>query len=707
MSGNKTVKNDSKKKSSSAVPRNPYSTGKLEKSIYERTKKFTVYNPSTKPMQYNSLHDSHLKHFYQCRKKQRLMKLGLITNDNKMSGNKTMKNDSKKKSSSAVPRNTYSRGKLGESIYERTKEFTLDDPNIKLMNMEYNSLHDPHLKHFFNQQGKKQRLMKLGLITKDNKVLCTLKEFREYMRYREAFHLSCEKHLLEQQKRLLKQFMMLKQKGEIPDRMSISDMSDCLIRKGMGTFRKMHKQNIKPGSNPYYDEVLWKVRQRLQLEKMEKEVIRELRLERRFQQDKKTALKKPVRTAWTSKVRSSSSTFPRPALQTIYEEMVEPSPKFPRHRFSAGSTGLVGVINKVTSKSPGKSADVLAQKSLLSSIKSSGSSSLLSAQSPKSPKDQIQMAVLEELNKFVAEISTLSLMLDSKDSRNPSMKDSELEKDTEVITSDDPVVQPSTSQVESSSVHPHISENIMKLAMDRVMSLLPQTKAALPSGSSEALETETDTLESKNPKSAVLLEMMVKDMVEEWVQFETRQKMSSRDEVQPRSCQSPHSDNQLSCKVPSDLSSDVTTESSYCPSEINLAYNLVRAALDRVSLVISEKKPLFCEKKSDKSSSGSRSSSSSSDESDESTNDNSKPVSLHGGKLPCHLHLERKRVLYEALCGIQQKIARGDFSDWTEPTVSPENAGTIMDLITEIMKVSTREEDISDVMTSENTPTGE
>ncbi|KAG7322064.1 hypothetical protein KOW79_014922 [Hemibagrus wyckioides] len=278
-----------------------------------------------------------------------------------------MKNDSKKKSSSAVPRNPYSRGKLGESIYERTKEFTLDDPNIKLMNMEYNSLHDPHLKHFFNQQGKKQRLMKLGLITKDNKVLCTLKEFREYMRYREAFHLSCEKHLLEQQvtssTRSRQTFLIC----GLTDRMSISDMSDCLIRKGMGTFRKMYKQNIKPGSNPYYDEVLWKVRQRLQLEKMEKEVINCIKC---------------------------------PSDSDCIEKTCEDCMDF-------------------------------------------------KAQSPKSPKDQIQTAVLEELNKFVTEISTLSLMLDSEDSRNPSMKDSELNKDIEVITSGDPVIQPSTSQVES------------------------------------------------------------------------------------------------------------------------------------------------------------------------------------------------------------------------------------------------------------------
>ncbi|KAK3560571.1 hypothetical protein QTP86_010900 [Hemibagrus guttatus] len=269
MSQNKTMKNGSKK-SSSATSCKTYSRGKLGERIFETTKGFSLADPNTKlmDMQYNNLHDPHLKHFFNRRgKKQRLKKLGLITNDNKvlctlkefreymryretfnlscekhlleeqMSQNKTMKNGSKK-SSSATSCKTYSRGKLGERIFETTKGFSLADPNTKLMDMQYNNLHDPHLKHFFNWRGKKQRLKKLGLITNDNKVLCTLKEFREYMRYRETFNLSCEKHLLEEQKQLLKKFMMLKQKGEIPD-ISISDMNDWLIRKGMDTFRKM------------------------------------------------------------------------------------------------------------------------------------------------------------------------------------------------------------------------------------------------------------------------------------------------------------------------------------------------------------------------------------------------------------------------------------------------------------------------------------
>ncbi|XP_026994654.1 fibrous sheath-interacting protein 2-like [Tachysurus fulvidraco] len=566
------------------------------------------------------------------------------------------KNGLKKKPGSDAPHKTYSRGELGESIFESCPDFNLDDPDMKLMSMEYNSLHDPHLKHFFNQRGKKKHLKKLGLITHDNKVLCTLKEFRDYMRYREALHLSCEKYLLEKQTYLLKHFIILKQKGEMPEAFSVSDMIDLLINKGMDTFRKMYKQNIKAGRNLYYDEVMWKVRQRLQLEKIEKEMTRELRLKHRFQ-DRKKALSKPVRTALTSKVDSSSRSLPPPALQTLHEETDESLTAFHRPGVSAGLTGLVGIINKISSESPGESANVMEEFS----------------SKEKSPKDQVQTAVLEELNKFVTEILAPCLMLDTEDSKNPPMGDS--------------------------TVHPHISEDVMKFAVDKVISLLSPTEAP---GSSE-----TETLEPMNLKSAVLTEMMVKDpvkeMVEDWVQFDIQQKSSFRDEVQPASQQTPQSHNQHSHEIPGDLSSD-TSEGLGHSLPNNLTRDIVKSALDRVSVVISGREALFSQQKSDKVSRGSDSSSSSSleksDELAESTSDGNNPVRLCL-EILSHLQLETRTALYETLQGILSKIESGDLSDWTEPTVSPENIGMILDLITEILKVCNMEEDTSDAQSSQ------
>ncbi|KAG9278939.1 hypothetical protein AMEX_G4398 [Astyanax mexicanus] len=80
-----------------------------------------------------------------------------------------------------------SRGKLGHGLFQKRQDFDLRDPKFIQSPLEYNSLHDEHLKSFFNQPRKKKQLIKLGLITWDEKVPCSLKEFNMYMDYQRAF----------------------------------------------------------------------------------------------------------------------------------------------------------------------------------------------------------------------------------------------------------------------------------------------------------------------------------------------------------------------------------------------------------------------------------------------------------------------------------------------------------------------------------------
>lgn len=61
------------------------------------------------------------------------------------------------------------------------------------------------------------------------------------------------------------------------------------------------------------------------------------------------------------------------------------------------------------------------------------------------------------------------------------MADLELEED--MIILDDPNVQPSTSHIETSSVLPNISKNVIMFTVDRVLSfVVSQTESALSSG---------------------------------------------------------------------------------------------------------------------------------------------------------------------------------------------------------------------------------
>ncbi|XP_072548681.1 uncharacterized protein [Salminus brasiliensis] len=78
----------------------------------------------------------------------------------------------------------YFRGKLGKRLVQQTPEFDLSDPYMNVTHGTYSSLHDPHLKKFFSRPEKKTHLIKKGLITEDDKVLCSRKEFRQYTDYK-------------------------------------------------------------------------------------------------------------------------------------------------------------------------------------------------------------------------------------------------------------------------------------------------------------------------------------------------------------------------------------------------------------------------------------------------------------------------------------------------------------------------------------------
>ncbi|XP_062847948.1 fibrous sheath-interacting protein 2-like [Trichomycterus rosablanca] len=167
----------------------------------------------------------------------------------------------------------YYRGKLGESLNVKPVELDLSDPNMHVTCGSCNSLHDPHLKRFYNQPQRKKQLVKKGLINEEDQVLCSLKDFTQYMEYLKKVHLGWLKRSQQEQKKLLREFMLLKMATvEVPENIDAAHIKEWIISKGRTTFRN---NNQKPA------ELAWEVNQRLQLEKLEKEVIRELQLEQR------------------------------------------------------------------------------------------------------------------------------------------------------------------------------------------------------------------------------------------------------------------------------------------------------------------------------------------------------------------------------------------------------------------------------------------
>ncbi|KAG5276237.1 hypothetical protein AALO_G00129580 [Alosa alosa] len=172
----------------------------------------------------------------------------------------------------------YSRAHLGERLYQETPGFDLTDPNMHLANGTYNCLHDPHLRTYFQKPERKKRLIHNGFITADQKVLCTIKEYNNYSKYTESVQLSWQKLYFEQQRKLMKEFLIMKEKGLIPPHIHISDMIDWLVRKGTDISKKMFQKQ----SGNTQALLKWEVNRRLKLEAIQKEACREYCLERKL-----------------------------------------------------------------------------------------------------------------------------------------------------------------------------------------------------------------------------------------------------------------------------------------------------------------------------------------------------------------------------------------------------------------------------------------
>ncbi|KAM9418295.1 uncharacterized protein ACWYII_021973 [Salvelinus alpinus] len=196
-----------------------------------------------------------------------------------------MDGDEARKGLQEAPERTFPvffRGKLGEKLHQETPGFDLLDPNMRVIDVGYNCLHDKHLKSFFRHPERKKRLVKQGLITSNEKVLCTCKEYNRYSSYIKSVQLLWEKQCCAQQKMLLKQFLVLQQQGEVPSHISLTDIREWLIAKGRNYFKNTFQSEIEEGKNLHLAELAWDVKRRLRLEELEREVCRELRLERRI-----------------------------------------------------------------------------------------------------------------------------------------------------------------------------------------------------------------------------------------------------------------------------------------------------------------------------------------------------------------------------------------------------------------------------------------
>eukprot|EP00063_Salmo_salar_P058452 XP_014033287.1 PREDICTED: uncharacterized protein LOC106588636 isoform X3 [Salmo salar] len=210
--------------------------------------------------------------------------------------------------------NVYHTTRLCERLFQPKSDFDLTDPNGYLLSSGYSSLHDPNLRKYLHRKDIHQRLLNLGFITKDEKIICSVKELNRYRDHLADVELDWGRIFRTEQKESVRKFLTLQQQGQIPEHVTLSDVTEWLLHRGRSLFRKRQQSNrarrfpskygleedcylarlpsIAMGGNmvdldccPSFtcrSELLWNAKGRALLQEVSKEVKREMRLEQRW-----------------------------------------------------------------------------------------------------------------------------------------------------------------------------------------------------------------------------------------------------------------------------------------------------------------------------------------------------------------------------------------------------------------------------------------
>ncbi|XP_054578565.1 fibrous sheath-interacting protein 2-like isoform X2 [Eptesicus fuscus] len=116
-----------------------------------------------------------------------------------------------RKNSSSLVNNSQQCGDLFQPSYG----FNLTDPYCRLLDNQYNSLHDPHLREYHSREDIRRRLKKGGYITSNDEIICNLAEFNKYRQYLTSLKLDFERHYLKEQGMLAKQINKLQENNQL------------------------------------------------------------------------------------------------------------------------------------------------------------------------------------------------------------------------------------------------------------------------------------------------------------------------------------------------------------------------------------------------------------------------------------------------------------------------------------------------------------
>ncbi|XP_019787028.2 fibrous sheath-interacting protein 2 [Tursiops truncatus] len=131
--------------------------------------------------------------------------------------------------------------KLSEKLFRPSYGFNLTDPYCRLLENQYKSLHDPHLRAYHNRKDILRRLKKGGYITSNNRIVCTLRELNKYRQYLTSLKLDFERNYIREQKILAKQVSKLQEDNQIRGRSDVAQFQNWLLQEGTPSIKDQER----------------------------------------------------------------------------------------------------------------------------------------------------------------------------------------------------------------------------------------------------------------------------------------------------------------------------------------------------------------------------------------------------------------------------------------------------------------------------------
>uniref|UniRef100_A0A8C6QDK6 Fibrous sheath-interacting protein 2 n=1 Tax=Nannospalax galili TaxID=1026970 RepID=A0A8C6QDK6_NANGA len=118
---------------------------------------------------------------------------------------------------------------ISEKLFQPSYGFNLSDPYCRLLETQYKSLHDPHLRAYYKRKDILRRLKKGGYITSNNKIVCTLRELNKYRQYLTTIKLDFERNYLREQQMIIKQLHKLQENSRLLHCSHVTQFQNCLL----------------------------------------------------------------------------------------------------------------------------------------------------------------------------------------------------------------------------------------------------------------------------------------------------------------------------------------------------------------------------------------------------------------------------------------------------------------------------------------------